>query len=144
MSTGPAERPTAYLFDIDGTLALHRGRGPFEYGRVDEDALNPPVADIAVALAAAGHGIVYLTGRPDSVRDATQTWLDRHALPLGPLLMRTHGDRRKDVVVKGELYRSHVVDRWRVLGVFEDRDQMVGFWRDEVGLVCLQVGPGAF
>ena len=31
--------------------------------------------------AAATHDIVYLTGRPDRLRAATQAWLDRQQLP---------------------------------------------------------------
>jgi hypothetical protein len=57
--------------------------------------------------------------------------------------MRPTGDRRKDWVVKSELYRDHNEPRYEVLLVLDDRDQVVRAWR-ELGLTVFQVAEGDF
>lgn len=36
-------KPKAIIIDIDGTLALRLGRGPFDWNRVGEDLPNWPI-----------------------------------------------------------------------------------------------------
>ena len=48
----------------------------------------------ATDAAGQGLGIVYLTGRPERCRAETASWLARHGLPAGTLLMRPERDRR--------------------------------------------------
>jgi hypothetical protein len=57
--------------------------------------------------------------------------------------MRRAGDRRKDWVVKSELYREHIEPRYDVLLVLDDRDQVVRAWRG-LGLTVFQVAEGDF
>lgn len=136
--------PDCYIFDIDGTLAHMNGRGPFEWHRVGQDLVNHPVARLMGILADATHEIVYMSGRDECCRDATISWI--RALPYScgeTLFMRPAGDCRKDSIVKRELYDAHILGRYNVLAVFDDRDQVVEMWR-ALGLTCLQVAPGAF
>ena len=139
--------PAAWIVDVDGTLAL-RGdgpdvRGPFDWERVDEDSLNLPVARLVWALAAK-HEIIIVSGRDECCRRDTALWLYDHGIYYAELYMRPHGDRRPDVVVKREIYTMSIAPSWRVLGVIDDRDQVVHMWRDDLNLMCAQIAYGNF
>jgi predicted kinase len=136
--------PKAVLVDIDGTTALMAARSPFDETRVHEDRPNAPVISVIRAMADAGHAIVFLSGRTDACRAATHEWLLQHVrVPFQGLHMRPAGDMRKDAIVKRELFDGHVRDRYDVVCVLDDRDQVVEAWRS-LGLTCLQVAPGNF
>lgn len=139
--------PPAWMFDIDGTLAIMDGRGPYEWERVGEDRPNPPVVEALRAHRATGDIIVLMSGRDSVCRPQTLAWLAEHLGSFGPvpidLVMRPEGDSRKDAVVKVELFREHVAPNYNVRGVYDDRDQVVEAWRS-IGLPCFQVAPGAF
>lgn len=139
------DRPTAWMVDLDGTLALKGERGPFEWLRVGEDQPNPPVVMAAQALAAhpGVDVIIAVTGRDGSCRGQTVQWLDAQSVPFDELYLREPGDFRPDEVIKEEIYRDLIEPRFRVLGVLDDRDKVVQMWR-RIGLVCFQVAPGDF
>ncbi|WP_024794424.1 phosphatase domain-containing protein [Tomitella biformata] len=136
---------SAWIVDIDGTLALMGERGPFDWHRVGEDRPHLPVI-IAVQALAAHPGvdaILAVSGRDGSSRGQTVQWLDAQGVPFDELHMREPGDFRPDEVVKEALYRERIEGRFRVLGVLDDRDKVVAMWRS-IGLVCFQVAPGDF
>lgn len=133
----------AYIFDIDGTLALMRGRKPFDYDRVKEDSCNEHVANILDALVRCGNKIIIVSGREDSCMELTREWLIENDIHFDDLIMRVAGDKRPDNIVKGEIYESAIKGKYNVLGVFDDRDKVVEFWRS-VGLTCFQVNYGSF
>ena len=67
-----------------------QGLGPLLPGR----PLDPPLpegVDAVRTAERAGHGIVYLTGRPEWCRADTERWLEEHGLPDGPLTCATTG-----------------------------------------------------
>lgn len=134
----------AVLVDIDGTVALMGDRSPYDETYVDRDQPNTPVIDVACAMRAAGHRIVFLSGRTTGCREATTAWLSRHVGGDfdGPF-MRTVGDQRKDSIVKAELFDEHVRDTYAVRCVLDDRKQVVDAWR-AMGLTVLQVAEGDF
>lgn len=138
-------RRSCWLFDMDGTLALMNGRSPYDATRVYEDAPNPPVLQLAQALAAhpAVDALVIVSGREDRARHDTQRWLALHGVPFEALFLRETGDHRKDSVVKEEILDRDILPRYRVLGVVDDRRQVVDMWRSR-GFVCAQVAPGDF
>lgn len=133
---------SAWLVDMDGTLAVMRGRGPYDWGRVGEDDLNHPVRNVVCGLKMMGFSIVVVSGRDAVCRDETAAWLQRHSIPYHGLYMRPEGDNRRDALVKRELLEE-IGKQWRVAGVLDDRDQVVEMWR-AVGLPCLQVAEGSF
>jgi predicted kinase len=135
--------PSAWLVDVDGTLALMSGRSPYDWTRVGEDEPNHPVVDLVRGLAGGGHAIVVVSGRDGSCRAQTRDWLVRHGIPFDDLLMRAAGDQRKDSVVKREIFEAEIRPRWQVRGVLDDRQQVVAMWR-AIGLTCAQVAPGDF
>jgi predicted kinase len=134
--------PAAVLVDIDGTVALKGARSPFDESRVHEDRPNQPVITVVRSLAAA-HWVVFMSGRTDGCRAATETWLREYVGAQFDLFMRPAGDMRKDAVVKRELFDSRVRDQYDVRLVLDDRDQVVTMWRS-LGLTCLQVAEGDF
>ena len=137
-------RQDAVVVDLDGTLALHRNRSPFEWAKVSSDVPNDPVILAVRALSAAGIAIVYCSGRDAVCRTDTETWITTHVGVDGPLFMRSSGDNRRDSIIKRELYEQHIEPAYRVRFVLDDRDQVVQLWRDELQLPCFQVAPGDF
>src|SRR3954471_9041367 len=97
-----APRPLAVI-DLDGVVAdvrhrLHHISGGTKnwsafFAGVGTDPVLVEGRAVLERLAAE-HEIVYLTGRPERTRAATEDWLGRHALPQGRLLMRSDNDRR--------------------------------------------------
>jgi hypothetical protein len=140
----PAGAPEAVLVDIDGTVAIMNGRGPYDMTRVADDGPNAPVITAIRAMHAAGHRIVFCSGRTDDCREATEAWLARHVgVPYDALHMRVTGDQRRDSVIKAEIFEREIRDRYHVVGVFDDRAQVVRMWRG-LGLTVFQVADGAF
>ena len=93
------------VFDIDGTVADARHRLHLIAGKADHDQWvrffdaavdDPPLAE-GVARAkqlAETHDIVWLTARPERVREMTEDWLAQHGLPTGRLLMLPDGEKK--------------------------------------------------
>jgi len=134
-----------FLVDLDGTVALRDERSPYDWSRVGEDRPNAPVVTVVRALAAAGHRIVYMSGRSEEARAATNTWIAAHiGVPGAALYMRPAGDHRPDEVVKRALYEVYVRPRYPVTAVLDDRAKVVRMWRDVLGLPVLQVADGDF
>lgn len=143
-NTTNTARYDGIIVDLDGTLAIHQDRRPFDWELVHTDLPNGPVVSVVRAMAAAGYAIVYCSGRDSVCREATQKWIEIHVGVQGPLYMRARGDNRKDSIVKRELYETHIEPAYRIAFVLDDRNQVVELWRNELGLTCFQVAPGDF
>ena len=136
--------PSAVMVDIDGTVALLGGRSPYDESLVHLDRPNAAVITAVRAMHAAGHEIVFCSGRTEGCRSATEAWLAEHVnVAYAGLFMRARGDQRKDSVVKQEIFDQRIRDRWHVVAVFDDRQQVVDAWRS-LGLTVFQVAPGDF
>lgn len=134
------------IVDIDGTVAQMHNRGPFEWEKVSQDLPNSSVIEVVEQLAKDPfYSIIFMSGRDGSCYKATEEWIKCNlVLPHGfQLHMRGAGDMRKDSVVKSELFDRHIRDKYYVVGVFDDRDQVVKMWR-EMGLTVFQVAEGNF
>ncbi|HEX5201681.1 AAA family ATPase [Paractinoplanes rhizophilus] len=136
--------PPAMLVDIDGTVALMGERSPYDWHRVGEDLPNPAVITAVRAMHDAGNAIIFCSGRDEVARAETEAWLDLFVgVPYEALFMRPEGDGRKDAVVKREIFDREIRDAWRIIGVFDDRQQVVRMWR-ALGLTVFQVAEGDF
>lgn len=146
-------KPYVIIFDIDGTLANSEERaekflaGDIKdwdsfYANCDKDECIESTCEFCKILGSS-HRVIYLTGRPESIRKQTSFWLVKNLLPNGLLFMRKDGDHRPDYVVKREIYEQEIKDKYDVIGVFEDRDSCVKMWR-ELGLTCFQVADGSY
>jgi phosphoglycolate phosphatase-like HAD superfamily hydrolase len=120
------------VIDLDGTVAdvrhrlHHLERRPKDWdgffrGIPDDQPLAEGVA-VAKTLAQ-DHELVYLTGRPERHRAATEAWLRHHNLPPGQLMMRRDGDRRPARVAKLAILRRLGAERF--VAVFVDDDPAV-------------------
>lgn len=135
--------PEIILCDIDGTLALHTERSPFEFDKLETDALNKPIANIIKFYSIHGIKIILLSGRQEEYKTQTEKWLASNSVDYYQLYMRKKDDRRQDDIVKKELFDEYIRDNYYVKFVLDDRDRVVELWRS-MGLTCLQVNYGNF
>jgi predicted kinase len=134
--------PHAILIDLDGTMCIHNGRGPFEYLKCDTDLLNEPVASIVQKFLGKIQ-IIYASGREDLCREKSENWLRVQSLFDGILFMRKTGDHRKDVIIKQEIFDREIRGKYFIEFVIDDRTQVVDFYRG-LGLTVFQCAPGDF
>lgn len=133
--------PHAIIVDLDGTLCIHNGRGPFDYDKCDTDLPNPAIVNL-IATISCDFEIIYVSGREDSCKRKTLDWIKRQGIVCGnddPILfMRKTGDRRADYITKKEIFEQNIKDQYYVEFCLDDRKQVVDLWRS-MGLTCLQV-----
>lgn len=141
------ELSTAVVCDLDGTIAQMTERSPYDASRAMEDLPILPVVDLVRTYRNNRKvEIIFVTARENSEDgsnyEITNNWLKKFVFPDGnfTLIMRQHGDHRKDSVVKREMYDNHIQGRFNVLVVVDDRPQVVRMWKDELGLFVLNVG----
>lgn len=138
----PHGKPRAIMCDIDGTIAHIGDRSPYDWHKVREDTPDQIIIDL---LRRYDNRIIILVSGRDSVcRAETMEWLKDNRVPFHHLFMRTEGDNRKDSIVKRELFDSNIRENFNVEFVLDDRNQVVNMWRNELGLMVLQVAEGDF
>lgn len=136
--------PMAVICDIDGTLAHMVNRGPYDTSKYLDDQKDETIHWAFARLVDEGDKRLICSGRSEECRDSTAQWLAEHEIIYDKLLMRPAGDKRKDSIVKRELYEQHIKGKYNVRLVLDDRNQVVDMWRNELGLRCLQVAEGNF
>lgn len=119
------------MFDIDGVVADVRHRlhliekRPKDWPAFFAAAAEDPGLEQGinrVLAAVAHHELVWLTGRPNSLRSVTRRWLADHGLPVTELIMRSQRDFRPAPVLKlAELDKL----RARQVELFVDDDAKV-------------------
>lgn len=134
--------PAAYVFDMDGTIALRKTRHAYEWDRVKEDIVNEPVRDVYIALRNAGFRMIICTARDETAGDATRDWLMDNGMNFDEFYIRAASDRRPDYVVKEEFWRD-IAKTCCIRALLDDRDQVVDHARS-LGLSCFQVAYGNF
>jgi predicted kinase len=140
-------KPAAVIIDVDGTVALKGTRDPFDESRVSEDAPNQRVIDIVKADVAL-HDLypIFVSGRSTGCAYETIDWLEKYVFPDGgfSIFMRKEGDNRPDYEIKLEIFDQFIRSQYNVVGVYDDRNQVVAMWRS-IGIpAVLQVAEGAF
>jgi predicted kinase len=142
----PAGKEMALIVDIDGTLAEHVARSPYDYSRVKTDAVIPSIKELVNTYYRKGYVILMTSGRPDinNVRKDTIDWLEDNEILWDHLLMRPADMlKENDADVKQHLFDTQIREWYQVKFVLDDRDRVVRRWR-KLGLKVLQVAPGAF
>lgn len=134
--------PQAFCFDIDGTLALMGDRSPYNWSKVGLDSLNYPVFSVQRRLFEA-YTIILISGRDSVCRKETEKWLEDNNVDYHFLYMRPEGNTEKDSIVKKRIFDENIKDVYNVVGIFDDRQQVVDAWRS-MGLTVFQVAPGDF
>ncbi|EHJ94817.1 phosphatase domain-containing protein [Vreelandella boliviensis] len=147
---------SAVIVDVDGTLAefhphqvsdwvlgSQKQWEPF-FAHMAEAPVIEAVAKLVKILKTQGQQIVICSGRPDSHREHTQRWLERHTIPFDAMYLRPEGDDHvDDEEVKAALLNQMRSDGFAPWLVLDDRDAVVAQWR-ALGLTCLQCAPGDF
>lgn len=132
--------PRAVIFDNDGTISLvHDGRSPYDASTCDLDAPHKHVIECMKLYHQAGYKILFVSGREDKDRTPTEKFYQQYFPEVKyELFMRQTGDKRKDVIIKEEIFNEHIKDRYFVAGWFDDRLQ-VSKWVYESGLPLFRV-----
>lgn len=139
-----SELPICIICDLDGTLAMHTGRTPFEWDRLNEDKIDKRLSLLLHTYDEVYNAtIIFLTGRPNNVRKQTEEWLNEHYGTNYVLIMRDAKDFSHGQDTKKKLYEDYILDKYNVLCVFEDSNKCVDMWREQ-GLLTLQVQNGDY
>lgn len=136
-----SELPDAVIFDIDGTLALMKNRGPFDWNKVDRDDPNQIVKEQVDFHRSLGRKILMVSGRDEECRAQTEDWLNFYGFHFDELFMRRAGSRLKDTYIKKGIYDSLIAQHYNVLCVYDDRLQVLEMWND-IGLFTFNVNQG--
>lgn len=138
--------PKAILVDLDGTLAEHVARSPYDYSRVKTDAVHEPIRKMVNGYADSGYTIIGLSGRPniDNVRQDTIEWLEMHDITMDSLYMRPADQLTvNDADVKQFLFDKYIRNNYDVELMLDDRNRVVRRMR-KLGIKVLQVADGDF
>lgn len=139
-----ARLPYCVIFDLDGTLACMGDRSPYDGKACGADSVNKSIRALLKVIKNTGDFKVGIfSGRSEEAMYETREWLKDNHIDWSFLAMRRSGDNRKDAIIKKEMFDKYIRDKYNVLFVVDDRDQVVKMWRD-IGLVCLQVNYGDF
>lgn len=138
--------PKALICDLDGTLALIGDRNVYDASECDvKDELNIPVAETIKLYHQAGYKIIFCSGRIDKYREPTVKFIEKYLPGMDYMLfMRHSSDKRKDSIVKNEIFQQEINGKYAVLLVLDDRDSVVELWRKQIGLPTFQVNYGNF
>jgi len=139
--------PNAIICDLDGTLAIHQNRSPYDLSKVKEDAFNYNLWNLIK-----NQNVIFLSGREgtEQCRKDTIDWLKSYTdnkfgeeFYAERLFMRREGDQRNDSIIKAEIYDNEIEPHYNITAVFDDRDRIIDMWRQK-GLFCMQVNYGSF
>jgi len=90
-----------------------------------------PIINLVKRLVDQGYSLVYLTARPESVREVTLEWLRAHDLPVGPVI---HTNGR----LKGEMALDLVHADW-IAGAIEDSPHEIAGYAEAIPGIRLLV-----
>lgn len=131
--------PRAIICDIDGSICKIVNRSPYDTARCLDDVPNAHVVELVQLYYKSGFKIIFCSGRDEEFRELTQQWLDAHTDVGYKLFMRPNNDKRKDVIVKEEIFNNHIKGKYFVAGWFDDRLQIVK-WLYETGFPVFRIG----
>lgn len=133
------ELETAIIVDIDWTLAFSPHRSPYDYSKVQDDKCNDRLSTLLDVMLDDGRiKLIVVSWRDDNCLEISNNWMKNNWLYADEIYFRETWDKRKDSIVKEEIYNNHIRWRYNVLAVFDDRNQVVDMWRG-LGLPTYQV-----
>lgn len=147
-------KPTAYIFDVDGTLA---NVSPFLYhirntdndpafkknfDKFHSDSINAlPNFEVVQMLnnaAADGHAIVVVTARKEHWRPHTSLWLAKNNILSHAMFMRGNNDHRPDYEIKKDILDS-ILSVWDVIHAVDDNPAVIQLWQEH-GIPTTKIG----
>jgi predicted kinase len=139
----PNDKASAFLCDLDGTIAKANGRTMFN--PTDDEVMSDspiwPCIKVLQSLATQ-HKIIFVSGREDTTYEATKKWIQKYVFTNGQdiqLLMRAKGDYRRDSIIKKEILHQNILPHYNVQGVFDDRLQVVRECWNKEHIYCFNV-----
>jgi hypothetical protein len=141
-------RPTAHIYDVDGTLAnvdpyLHYVRGSDrDYDAFHDasiDALpNMNVLEMLNNSVSDGHSILVVTSRKEKYRGLTSMWLAKNNIRSHALFMRADSDNRPDYEAKKDML-DKISLLWDVTHAVDDNPNVIRLWKDH-GIATTKIG----
>ena len=141
-------KPSAYIFDVDGTLAnvdpyLHHVRGSNrDYNAFHEASINAlPNIEVVQMLNNAvsdRHAILIVTSRKEKYRGLTSMWLAKNNIRSHALFMRADDDSRPDYEAKKDMLDKINV-LWDVVHAVDDSPNVIKLWEDH-GIITTKIG----
>jgi predicted kinase len=143
------------ICDIDGTVGdlshrLHhiKHENPedndydafYSYEQVINDGYRNEICQKVLEEHLDGKTIIFVSGRSDVCREATEEWLKGTGVPYSALLMRAEGDKRPDTEVKKDFLLQTLKD-YNIVKVYDDRPSVIRMWREH-GLEVIDCGDG--
>lgn len=140
------------LCDLDGTLAdvehrrHHVQKEPKDwksfFDEMGKDPVRMEVSSMVIDYYNKGHGIIYVSARPEKYRQQTLNWLSYNGLGFGfTLIMRRDDDTRPDTEVKQNILDTYFPDKSQIFKVIDDRPSVIRMWKEN-GLDVIDVGKG--
>jgi hypothetical protein len=126
-------------------------RSPYDYSKVGWDRPNHNLIQL-ITLIRYWHWEIYkklpeliiVSWRKAECRKETIEWLDTNLQGNKyQLFTRDDWDNRGDDIIKEEIYKKEIENKYNVLAVFDDRERVKNMWRS-LGLPCYEVWYGYF
>ena len=135
-----SKKPKAIVLDMDSTLCFNTSGRPW-YGKgaaegMLNDIPNIPIVNLVNVYDNIGYWIFIITGRDESLKNSTETWLDNNNVMYSDVLYRKEKDFRKSAEIKKELITDLLKD-YNVELIIDDAEPVVEMYR-EMGLTVLQ------
>ncbi len=141
-------KPTAHIYDVDGTLAnvdpyLHYVRGSNrDYDAFHESSLNAlPNMEVLEMLnnsVSDGHSILVVTSRKEKYRGLTSMWLAKNNIRSHGLFMRADDDNRPDYEAKKDIL-DKISKLWNITHAVDDNPNVIRLWEDH-GISTTKIG----
>ena len=132
-------KATAYIYDVDGTLAnvdpyIHLVRGSNkDYNAFHEASIsalpNVEVVEMLNNSVSDGHSILVVTSRMEKWRGLTSLWLAKNNITHHALFMRSNSDLRPDYEVKKDIL-DKINKYWDVLHAVDDNPSVIKLWEE--------------
>lgn len=135
-------RPTAVIFDMDGTLCDVRGirhlinpanPGGRNFHAFHVESTGCPANQQALdewdRAGREGHARIIVTARTMDYWQHTLWWLLLNGLEPDDAFMRRHRDFRPDNIVKDELLTQHILPRYNVVRAIDDNPAVIAVWQ---------------
>lgn len=132
-------KPSAYIFDVDGTLAnvdpyLHHVRGSNrDYDAFHEASIgalpNIEVVQMLNNAVSDQHAILIVTSRKEKYRGLTSMWLAKNNIRSHALFMRADDDSRPDYEAKKDML-DKINTLWDVVHAVDDNPNVIRLWEE--------------
>ena len=141
-------KPTAYIFDVDGTLAnvdpflplIRNGNKDYDsFHLLSIDAI--PNFDVVQMLNNAysdNNAIIIVTSRKEKWRALTSLWLKNNNISSDALFMRLDNDDRSHYDIKKDIL-DRISQMWDVVHAVDDHPDIIRLW-EENGISTTKIG----